>query len=210
MLSFLSITTRPEDYSQKSNKKTGNRDATVLLKNWLFEHRKDPYPTKEEKMTLAMITRMNLTQVSTWFANARRRLKKENQMTWSARNRTISVCDLECDLGRSKRDEWLSQCWPAMAPLHQPANETRVLPWTTPIIQNNSGVAMKSNKFLEVYLSLVCRSLESQASTNLLPPYHAKNSTKIWSLADFALGQSSSSTSSQAGLFQPLDFRHQL
>ena len=26
-------------------------------------------------------------QVSTWFANARRRLKKENQMTWSPRNK---------------------------------------------------------------------------------------------------------------------------
>ena len=25
---------------------------------------------------------MTLTQVSTWFANARRRLKKENRMTW--------------------------------------------------------------------------------------------------------------------------------
>ena len=25
---------------------------------------------------------MTLTQVSTWFANARRRLKKENKMTW--------------------------------------------------------------------------------------------------------------------------------
>lgn len=26
-------------------------------------------------------------QVSTWFANARRRLKKENKMTWEPRNR---------------------------------------------------------------------------------------------------------------------------
>ena len=26
---------------------------------------------------------MTLTQVSTWFANARRRLKKENRMTWN-------------------------------------------------------------------------------------------------------------------------------
>lgn len=31
---------------------------------------------------------MTLTQVSTWFANARRRLKKENKMTWSPRNRS--------------------------------------------------------------------------------------------------------------------------
>lgn len=36
---------------------------------------------------LAIITKMTLTQVSTWFANARRRLKKENKMTWEPRNR---------------------------------------------------------------------------------------------------------------------------
>lgn len=36
---------------------------------------------------LAIMTKMTLTQVSTWFANARRRLKKENKMTWSPRNR---------------------------------------------------------------------------------------------------------------------------
>ena len=38
-----------------------------------------------EKIMLAIITKMTLTQVSTWFANARRRLKKENKMTWSPR-----------------------------------------------------------------------------------------------------------------------------
>lgn len=37
---------------------------------------------------LAIITKMTLTQVSTWFANARRRLKKENKMTWEPKNRT--------------------------------------------------------------------------------------------------------------------------
>ena len=29
-----------------------------------------------------------LTQISTWFANARRRLKKENKMTWTPKNKT--------------------------------------------------------------------------------------------------------------------------
>ncbi|XP_076989751.1 iroquois-class homeodomain protein IRX-6 [Tamandua tetradactyla] len=36
---------------------------------------------------LAIITKMTLTQVSTWFANARRRLKKENKMTWAPKNK---------------------------------------------------------------------------------------------------------------------------
>lgn len=40
---------------------------------------------------LAIITKMTLTQVSTWFANARRRLKKENKMTWEPKNKTASI-----------------------------------------------------------------------------------------------------------------------
>lgn len=40
---------------------------------------------------LAIITKMTITQVSTWFANARRRLKKENKMTWLPANRPEGV-----------------------------------------------------------------------------------------------------------------------
>ncbi|KAI8481686.1 Cinnamoyl-CoA reductase 1 [Branchiostoma belcheri] len=69
-------------------RKNATRDATSTLKAWLNEHKKNPYPTKGEKIMLAIITKMTLTQVSTWFANARRRLKKENKMTWSPRNKS--------------------------------------------------------------------------------------------------------------------------
>jgi hypothetical protein len=58
----------------------------ATLKAWLYEHRKNPYPTKNEKMVLAMVTKMTLTQVSTWFANARRRLKKENKLHRTTNN----------------------------------------------------------------------------------------------------------------------------
>ncbi|PAV83389.1 hypothetical protein WR25_16123 [Diploscapter pachys] len=68
-------------------RKNATRETTAPLKNWLTEHRKNPYPTKAEKLVLALMTKMTLTQVSTWFANARRRLKKENKMTWSPQNR---------------------------------------------------------------------------------------------------------------------------
>lgn len=64
-----------------------SRENTQTLKAWLYEHLKNPYPTKGEKIMLAIISKMTLTQVSTWFANARRRLKKENKMTWTPRNR---------------------------------------------------------------------------------------------------------------------------
>ncbi|VDQ05726.1 unnamed protein product, partial [Trichobilharzia regenti] len=74
-------------------KKFTTRETTNFLKSWLNEHRHNPYPTKNEKVMLALTTKMSLTQISTWFANARRRLKKENQMTWAPkiRHHRISI-----------------------------------------------------------------------------------------------------------------------
>ncbi|XP_072250738.1 iroquois-class homeodomain protein IRX-2a [Leuresthes tenuis] len=78
----------PYQLNDPAYRKNATRDATATLKAWLQEHRKNPYPTKGEKIMLAIITKMTLTQVSTWFANARRRLKKENKMTWAPRNKS--------------------------------------------------------------------------------------------------------------------------
>ncbi|KAI4823417.1 hypothetical protein KUCAC02_012001 [Chaenocephalus aceratus] len=73
--------------------KVATRESTGALKAWLNEHLKNPYPTKGEKIMLAIITKMSLTQVSTWFANARRRLKKENRVSWA------------CNKGKSDEEE---------------------------------------------------------------------------------------------------------
>lgn len=62
-----------------ARRKNATRETTATLKDWLDEHGQNPYPTKAEKLMLSMITKMTLTQVSTWFANARRRMKKENR-----------------------------------------------------------------------------------------------------------------------------------
>lgn len=87
----------PVDINGSARRKNATRETTNTLKAWLYEHRKNPYPTKGEKIMLAIITKMTLTQVSTWFANARRRLKKENKMTWSPRNRCGDADDDEDD-----------------------------------------------------------------------------------------------------------------
>ncbi|NWI17654.1 IRX6 protein, partial [Crypturellus soui] len=75
------------DAGASARRKNATRETTSTLKTWLYEHRRNPYPTKGEKIMLAIITKMTLTQVSTWFANARRRLKKENKMTWSPKSK---------------------------------------------------------------------------------------------------------------------------
>ncbi|KAK3871757.1 hypothetical protein Pcinc_023119 [Petrolisthes cinctipes] len=88
-----------------ARRKNATREATATLKAWLNEHKKNPYPTKGEKIMLAIITKMTLTQVSTWFANARRRLKKENKMTWEPRNKTDDDDDDDDDKDDEKLDD---------------------------------------------------------------------------------------------------------
>lgn len=47
-----------------ARRKNATRETTAALKAWLYEHRKNPYPTKGEKIMLAIITKMTLTQVN--------------------------------------------------------------------------------------------------------------------------------------------------
>uniref|UniRef100_A0A0N5A962 Homeobox domain-containing protein n=1 Tax=Syphacia muris TaxID=451379 RepID=A0A0N5A962_9BILA len=55
------------------------QETTAPLKLWLKAHYKNPYPSKAEKIMFSVLTKMTLTQISTWFANARRRLRKEGK-----------------------------------------------------------------------------------------------------------------------------------
>ncbi|KAF7259876.1 hypothetical protein EG68_02815 [Paragonimus skrjabini miyazakii] len=91
-ISFRPHTNQPTDLNT-ARRRNATRESTATLKAWLQEHIKNPYPTKGEKIMLAIITKMTLTQVSTWFANARRRLKKENKMTWTPKHRGEDVND---------------------------------------------------------------------------------------------------------------------
>lgn len=71
------------------------QDMTRPLKQWLYHHRDNPYPSKSEKQMLASQSQMTLTQVSNWFANARRRLKntvKGSEMTWARRIKLYNNC----------------------------------------------------------------------------------------------------------------------
>eukprot|EP00062_Callorhinchus_milii_P002888 gi/632939983/ref/XP_007883829.1/ PREDICTED: iroquois-class homeodomain protein IRX-1-like [Callorhinchus milii] len=79
---------RPVAHGDPGRAKNATRESTSTLKAWLNEHLKNPYPTKGEKIMLAIVTKMTLTQVSTWFANARRRLKKENKMSWVPKSKS--------------------------------------------------------------------------------------------------------------------------
>ncbi|KAK9405086.1 Iroquois homeobox 7 [Crotalus adamanteus] len=66
------------------------RESTGALRAWLGQHLQNPYPSKGEKILLAVLSQRSLSQVSTWFANARRRLKKENRLRSGPRLLTAS------------------------------------------------------------------------------------------------------------------------
>ncbi|XP_041753060.1 homeobox protein Mohawk-like [Coregonus clupeaformis] len=69
-------------------KRQALQDMARPLKQWLYTHRDNPYPTKTEKVLLALGSHMTLVQVSNWFANARRRLKntvRQPDLSWALR-----------------------------------------------------------------------------------------------------------------------------
>ncbi|XP_021943149.1 homeobox protein araucan [Folsomia candida] len=150
-----------------SRRKNATRETTSTLKAWLSEHKKNPYPTKGEKIMLAIITKMTLTQVSTWFANARRRLKKENKMTWEPRNRPDD--DDDVDVSDSSETE---------SPSKKNSNN-----------QDNSERLGGSTNSHHVHRNSSPLSSCSEGSKE--PPPKAR----IWSVADLANGGSGGSHS---------------
>ncbi|XP_076837209.1 homeobox protein Mohawk-like [Brachyhypopomus gauderio] len=70
------------------HKRQALQDMARPLKQWLYKHRDNPYPSKTEKILLALGSHMTLVQVSNWFANARRRLKntvRQPDLSWALR-----------------------------------------------------------------------------------------------------------------------------
>ncbi|EPB83186.1 hypothetical protein HMPREF1544_10079 [Mucor circinelloides 1006PhL] len=59
-----------------ARKRRGNlpKTVTAVLKQWLIDHCRNPYPTEIEKTGLKDKTGLTLNQISNWFINARRRL----------------------------------------------------------------------------------------------------------------------------------------
>lgn len=50
------------------------KQATSIMRSWLFQHIVHPYPTEDEKRQIAAQTNLTLLQVNNWFINARRRI----------------------------------------------------------------------------------------------------------------------------------------
>jgi len=53
------------------------KQSADLLAKWFFENLNDPYPSEEEKASLASAGGLTITQVNNWFGNKRIRYKKK-------------------------------------------------------------------------------------------------------------------------------------
>ena len=51
--------------------------TTNILKQWLLDHKKHPYPTQDEKERLSEKTGLTRHQIDNWFINARKRILKK-------------------------------------------------------------------------------------------------------------------------------------
>ncbi|CAO3627173.1 unnamed protein product [Mucor fragilis] len=62
--------------NNNGRRRRGNlpKSVTAILKQWLIDHSRHPYPTEEEKRGLRIKTDLTLNQISNWFINARRRI----------------------------------------------------------------------------------------------------------------------------------------
>ncbi|KAL7398686.1 hypothetical protein ABVT39_013388 [Epinephelus coioides] len=182
--------------------KVATRESTGALKAWLNEHLKNPYPTKGEKIMLAIITKMSLTQVSTWFANARRRLKKENRVSWACKGKSDEEEDDEQEGESDDADSSMQNCHLDEADEEEPQSDR------ADTDERVAESALESSASVEARLEMpqqpssqqedrglaLVKKVEKSDSDHTLSALESKENIssqkpKIWSLAETATSE---------------------
>ncbi|XP_054889527.1 homeobox protein Mohawk-like [Poeciliopsis prolifica] len=142
------------------------QDMARPLKHWLYKHRDNPYPTKTEKVLLALGSHMTLVQVSNWFANARRRLKntvRQPDLSWALRIKLYN----KYIQGNAER---LSVC------SDDTNSDDEECALQTPIAQSNFGGSSYRRSLLEKQASVLAGADCSNEEDGTSPPSKYKSS----------------------------------
>ncbi|XP_049453283.1 homeobox protein Mohawk-like [Epinephelus fuscoguttatus] len=142
------------------------QDMARPLKHWLYKHRDNPYPTKTEKVLLALGSHMTLVQVSNWFANARRRLKntvRQPDLSWALRIKLYN----KYIQGNAER---LSVC------SDDTDSDDEECPLQTPISQSDFVRSSSHKNVLEKQGSVLAMADSANSDDSASPPSKYKSS----------------------------------
>lgn len=127
--------------------KTGGRfskEVVRMLRNWLNAHKARPYPTNEEMELLQQRTGLNKTQISNWFANARRRGKLPRALpSYSSPSNSSKPVEIAPRPGtpalmRSSRTMNPMERWQSSPPEHEPAAVSDI----ARAVESNGGISL--------------------------------------------------------------------
>ncbi|XP_070701761.1 homeobox protein Mohawk-like [Pempheris klunzingeri] len=142
------------------------QDMARPLKHWLYKHRDNPYPTKTEKVLLALGSHMTLVQVSNWFANARRRLKntvRQPDLSWALRIKLYN----KYIQGNAER---LSVC------SDDTDSDDEECPSQTPISQSDFGRSPSHKAVLQKQGTVLAMADPANSDDSVSPPSKYKSS----------------------------------
>lgn len=121
-----------------------SKEVVRMLRSWLNAHKARPYPTNEEMEMLQQRTGLNKTQISNWFANARRRGKLQRappSHSWPDTSSTpIEIAprpDTPAPI-RGSRSMNPMERWQSSPPEHEPATVSDI----ARAVESNGGISL--------------------------------------------------------------------
>lgn len=118
-----------------------SKEVVRMLRNWLSAHKARPYPSNEEMELLQQRTGLNKTQISNWFANARRRGKLPRAPSSYSSPVDIAPRPDTPAPRRVKHNLNPMERWQSSPPEHEPAAASDI----ARAVESNGGVPLSTS-----------------------------------------------------------------